>query len=66
NNVLAFPGVFRGALDSCTRIITDEHKLAAAKALAALLKKPTRVKIIVPALDKRAMRAVSSVFKKRK
>lgn len=66
NNVLAFPGVFRGALDSRTRIITDEHKLAAAKALAALLKKPTRVKIIVPALDKRAMRAVSSVFKKRK
>jgi malate dehydrogenase (oxaloacetate-decarboxylating) len=37
NNVLAFPGVFRGALDARARQITEEMKLAAAKALADLV-----------------------------
>lgn len=37
NNVLAFPGVFRGALDARARRITEEMKLAAAKALADLV-----------------------------
>lgn len=63
NNVLAFPGIFRGALDKGVKKITDEHKLKAAKALASLVKNPTRDKIIVDALDKRAVKAVSSVFK---
>ena len=35
NNVLAFPGVFRGALDARTNTITDEMKIAAADAIAA-------------------------------
>ena len=35
NNVLAFPGIFRGALDSGARAITEEMKLAAAHAIAA-------------------------------
>lgn len=64
NNVLAFPGIFRGALDARANKITDQHKLKAAKAIAALLKKPTRSKIIVDALDKRAAKAVAGVFKK--
>lgn len=64
NNVLAFPGIFRGALDSRTTKITNMHKLEAAKAIAALLKKPTRSKIIVDALDKRASKVVANVFKK--
>jgi malate dehydrogenase (oxaloacetate-decarboxylating) len=34
NNVLAFPGVFRGALDARARHITDEMKVAAARAIA--------------------------------
>jgi malate dehydrogenase (oxaloacetate-decarboxylating) len=34
NNVLAFPGVFRGLLDAQSRIITDEMLIAAAQALA--------------------------------
>jgi malate dehydrogenase (oxaloacetate-decarboxylating) len=34
NNVLAFPGVFRGALDAGAAAITDEMKLAAAKGIA--------------------------------
>jgi malate dehydrogenase (oxaloacetate-decarboxylating) len=46
NNVLGFPGIFRGALDNGVTKITDEHKLAAAKALAELVEKPTVDKII--------------------
>ena len=37
NNVLAFPGIFRGALDAHAEEITDSMKLAAAKALANLV-----------------------------
>lgn len=40
NNVLGFPYIFRGALDVRARIINEEMKLAAVKALAALAKKP--------------------------
>ena len=66
NYVLAFPGIFRGALDARVRIITTEHKLKAAKAIAALIKKPTSAKIIPGALDTRVVKAVSAVFKKQK
>ena len=64
NNVLVFPGIFRGALDTRTKKITEVHKLKAAKALASLIKNPTRDKIIVAALDKRAAKVVANVFKK--
>jgi malate dehydrogenase (oxaloacetate-decarboxylating)(NADP+) len=40
NNVLAFPGVFRGALDVRARTITNEMKIAAVRALANLAKEP--------------------------
>jgi len=64
NNVLAFPGIFRGVLDSRTSNITDKHKLKAAKALAALVSSPKRGIIIPSALDRRAVQAVANVFKK--
>ncbi|MDD5397206.1 MAG: NADP-dependent malic enzyme [Candidatus Moranbacteria bacterium] len=64
NNVLAFPGLFRGALDSRAKQITEKHKVAAAVALASLVKNPNRGKIIIGALDKRAAKVVSNVFKK--
>jgi malate dehydrogenase (oxaloacetate-decarboxylating) len=38
NNVLAFPGIFRGALDVRAREITEEMKLAAAQAIASVVK----------------------------
>ncbi len=38
NNVLAFPGVFRGLLDAHSHVVTDEMLLAAAKALAGVVK----------------------------
>lgn len=65
NNALAFPGIFSGALKTKTIKITDEHKLAAAKALAKLVKKPSANFIIPKVMDKRAVRAVTSVFKRK-
>lgn len=64
NNVLAFPGIFRGALDGRVKKITDKHKLEAAKALASLVKKPTRDKIIPEALNRQAAKVVANVFNK--
>lgn len=46
NNVLGFPGIFRGALDNGVTKITDEHKIAAAEALASLVKNPTQDEVI--------------------
>lgn len=46
NNALVFPGIFRGALDNRVRQITDEHKLAAAKALASCVADPTPEEVI--------------------
>ncbi|HRZ95359.1 MAG TPA: NADP-dependent malic enzyme [Candidatus Moranbacteria bacterium] len=65
NNVLVFPGIFRGALDNNIRKITEEHKIRAAKALAGLIKKPTSGRIVPEALDRRAVRTVADVFKKK-
>jgi len=64
NNVLAFPGVFKGLLENNVKKVTDEHKLKAAKALAGLIKNPTANRIVVKALDKKAVKAISAVFKK--
>jgi malate dehydrogenase (oxaloacetate-decarboxylating) len=64
NNVLAFPGIFRGALDNGIKKITDEHKIKAAKAIASLVKNPKSGKIIPEALDRKVVKAVASVFKK--
>jgi len=62
NNVLVFPGIYRGVLDTRTKKITDEHKLKAAKAIADLVKKPNCGKIIPEALDPRVAKAVAGVF----
>ncbi|MDR3559754.1 MAG: NADP-dependent malic enzyme [Candidatus Pacebacteria bacterium] len=64
NNVLVFPGIFRGVFDNDIRKITDQHKLAAAKAIAALVKNPKSGKIIPEALDSRVVKVVAGVFKK--
>ena len=52
NNVLAFPGVFRGLLDSGAKRVTNEMKIAAAEGLAAFVKKPTANKIIPGPFEK--------------
>jgi len=62
NNVLAFPGIFRGALDNKVSKITDKHKVAAAEALASLVDDPNPDMIIPSALDDRLVPAVSKVI----
>jgi malate dehydrogenase (oxaloacetate-decarboxylating) len=52
NNVLAFPGVFRGALDSGAQVINEEMKVAAAMTLAAIVIEPVRERILPDPLDK--------------
>jgi malate dehydrogenase (oxaloacetate-decarboxylating) len=51
NNVLGFPGIFRGALDARATQITPNMKLAAAYAIADSISHPTKDMIIPPALD---------------
>jgi malate dehydrogenase (oxaloacetate-decarboxylating) len=63
NNALAFPGIFRGALDNRVRHITDEHKIAAAEAIAALVEKPTPDQLIPSVLDERLVPAIAKVIK---
>ena len=61
NNVLAFPGIFRGALDSGARRITPEMKLAAARAIADLAADSLTADYIVPSpLDPRVAPAVTA------
>ncbi len=62
NNALAFPGIFRGALDNGVKKITDDHKIAAAKAIAGLVENPTADEIIPSPFDKRVVPTVSSVI----
>lgn len=64
NNVLAFPGIFRGALDACATKITKEMKIAAAYAIAEYVKNPERCKIIPNALDKNVAPAVAKAVRK--
>ncbi|MBX2892103.1 MAG: NADP-dependent malic enzyme [Saprospiraceae bacterium] len=64
NNVLGFPGIFRGALDARAPRITMEMKLAAAYAIAACVKVPQRACIIPSAFDKTvAKRVAKAVFR---
>ncbi|MGO4230627.1 NADP-dependent malic enzyme [Arthrobacter sp. YAF34] len=61
NNVLAFPGIFRGALDAGARRITPAMKLAAARAIAELAEDELSADYIVPSpLDPRVAPAVSA------
>jgi malate dehydrogenase (oxaloacetate-decarboxylating) len=60
NNVLAFPGVFRGAIDAGATRITEEMKLAAAAAIADVVGDDLRPDLVVPSpLDRRVAAAVA-------
>ncbi len=52
NNVLAFPGIFRGALDTGASSITEEMKIAAARALAAATSNPSPDRVLPDPLDR--------------
>lgn len=66
NNVLVFPGIFRGALDSGAKQITTEMKLASALAIAKLVTyKELSPSYIIPSpFDKRVAKAVANAVKK--
>ena len=66
NNVLAFPGIFRGALDVRARDINDEMKVAAAYAIAGLVsEEELSPEYIIPnAFDKRVGKTVAEAVKK--
>jgi malate dehydrogenase (oxaloacetate-decarboxylating) len=62
NNALAFPGIFRGALDNKVQNITEQHKLSAAEAIAGLIPKPTKDNILPPLLDTKLVPAIAKVI----
>ena len=62
NNAIAFPGIFRGALDHHVKAITDEHKMAAAETIAALVENPTADEIIPSVFDERLVPAIAKVI----
>lgn len=64
NNSLAFPGLFRGALDKGVRGITDEMKLLVAQKIAGLVKKPMADSIIPSVMTPNLVKVVASAVKK--
>jgi malate dehydrogenase (oxaloacetate-decarboxylating) len=64
NNVLAFPGIFRGALDVRAKSITKEMKISAAEAIASLVKNPNPENIIPSPFDKSVVPSVAEAVKK--
>lgn len=64
NNVLAFPGVFRGALDARATTITNHMKIMAAFALAATVKNLNSENILPSPLDKSVVPAVAKAVKR--
>lgn len=63
NNVLAFPGIFRGALDARATDINEQMKIAASDALASLIDNPNETYIIPEPFDKRVVQAVAKAVK---
>ncbi|MBP9732649.1 MAG: NADP-dependent malic enzyme [Candidatus Magasanikbacteria bacterium] len=63
NNVLAFPGIFRGLLDARIRTVTTEMKLAAARAIASCVENPSEENIIPDVFDKRVAERVAEAVK---
>nr|WP_218913114.1 NADP-dependent malic enzyme [Janibacter alkaliphilus] len=60
NNVLAFPGIFRGALDAGGVQISEEMKLAAARAIADLVEEPSADLIVPPVFQEGVAEAVAA------
>jgi malate dehydrogenase (oxaloacetate-decarboxylating) len=62
NNALAFPGIFRGALDNRVEQITDQHKIATAEVIAGLVDAPSATEIIPSVLDERLVPEIAKVI----
>lgn len=64
NNALVFPGLFKGALEARAKKITPRMKLAAAQALAGILKKPIIENFVPSIFDANVVKAISSAVAK--
>ncbi len=64
NNVLVFPGIFRGALDAKADRITDDMKLSAAYAIAHMVEQPVEERILPEAFNKDVAKNVANAVKK--
>jgi malate dehydrogenase (oxaloacetate-decarboxylating) len=63
NNLLAFPGVFLGAIEARAKVITNSMKIGAAMALASYVKNPTIDEILPSPLDKNIPRVIADKIK---
>ncbi len=63
NNVLVFPGIFRGALDNNIIDITDDILIRIAESLSACVKNPTRNKILPQPFDPSIAKVVANAMK---
>lgn len=63
NNVLAFPGIFRGALDARASDINVEMQIAAYEALASLIENPDETHVIPEPFDKRVVPQIAKAVK---
>ena len=64
NYALAFPGIFRGALDARATRISDEMKVAAAHAIADFVKRPRKDRILPAILNRNVVTAVAAAVRK--
>lgn len=63
NNALAFPGIFRGALDNNVTNITDKHKIAAAEVIASMVASPTPEQIIPSVFTEELVSSIADVIR---
>lgn len=63
NNAIAFPGIFRGALDNGVTKITDQHKISTAEAIASLVDNPTADEVIPSVFDERLVPTIADVIR---
>ncbi len=64
NNVLGFPGIFRGALDAKAKVISPKMKLAAAYAIAECVRYPSKMEVIPASLNLNVASQVAEAVKK--
>lgn len=62
NNAIAFPGIFRGALDNGVKAITDQHKIAAAEVIASLVENPSADQVIPSVFNEDLVPAIAKVI----
>lgn len=63
NNAIAFPGIFRGALDNGVSKIIEDHKIATAEKIASLVENPTAEEVIPSVFDERLVPAIADVIR---